>query len=89
MEYTINLKELIARPVIRNDNTYDFLNKMTDEEINQWDKEVSEILKEEKVPEMFPDWNAAYIAKLVDRQILYELFFTSNSSQEKTISTNN
>jgi 16S rRNA C967 or C1407 C5-methylase (RsmB/RsmF family) len=88
MEYTINLKELIARPVIRNDNAYDFLNKMTDEEINQWDKEVSETLKEEKVPEMFPDWNAAYIAKLVDRQILYDLFL-SGDSKNKIISTNN
>ena len=71
MEYTVKIGELIARPLIRNDQTYDFLNKMTDEEIDQWDKEVAEMLKEEKVPEIFPDWNAAYLAKLIDRQILY------------------
>ena len=61
---------------------------MTDEEIDQWDKEVAEILKEEKVPEIFPDWNAAYLAKLIDRQILYDLFLLGDS-KDKIISTNN
>ena len=82
------MEELIARPIIRNDNVYEFLNKMTDEEIDQWDKEVAEILKEEKVPEIFPDWNAAYLAKTIDRQILYELFLEGNSTN-KIISTGN
>jgi len=88
MEYTIKIGELIARPVIRNDNAYDFLNKMNDEEIDQWDKEVSKILKEEKVPEMFPDWNAAYLAKCIDREIIYDLFLLGNSTN-KIISTKN
>jgi 16S rRNA C967 or C1407 C5-methylase (RsmB/RsmF family) len=88
MEYTVKIGELIARPLIRNDQTYDFLNKMTDEEIDQWDKEVAEMLKEEKVPEIFPDWNAAYLAKLIDRQILYDLFLLGDS-KDKIISTNN
>jgi hypothetical protein len=88
MEYSIKIGELIARPVIRNDQVYDFLNKMTDEEIDQWDEEVTEILIEEKVPEMFPDWNTAYMAKCIDYQILYELFLEGNSTN-KIISTGN
>jgi 16S rRNA C967 or C1407 C5-methylase (RsmB/RsmF family) len=88
MKYAIKIGELIIRPVIRDDQVYEFLNKMTDEEIDQWDKEVSEMLKEENVPEMFPDWNVAYMAKLVDRQILYDLFLLADS-KDKIISTKN
>jgi 16S rRNA C967 or C1407 C5-methylase (RsmB/RsmF family) len=81
MEYTLTIQELIQRPVIRNDNAYEFLNKMTNEEIEQWDKEVMEILKDEKTPEKFPDWNAAYLSKMIDRQILYDLFVLGNNSK--------
>jgi hypothetical protein len=83
MEYTIKMGELIERPTIRHDQVYEFLNKMTDEEIDQWDKEVTETLKEEKVPEVFPDWNAAYLAKLIDRQILYDVFTEAKDYQLK------
>jgi hypothetical protein len=88
MEYTLTLKELISRPVIRNDQVCEFLNRMTDEEIEQWDKEVYAVLKEENVPEVFPDWNGAYLAKLIDREILFGLFQLKNDST-KAISTNN
>lgn len=87
MEYTLTIQELIQRPIIRNDNAYEFLNKMTNEEIEQWDKEAEQMLKDEKVPEMFPDWNAAYLAKIIDRQILYDLFTEANNT--KVISTAN
>ena len=74
MKYSLKFDELLKRPIIRNDQMFEFLNKMTDEEIKQWDKEVELTLKEEKVPNVYPDWNAAYYAKLVDRDILYRLF---------------
>jgi 16S rRNA C967 or C1407 C5-methylase (RsmB/RsmF family) len=74
MERTIKASELSKRPIIRSDNAYEFLNKMTDEEIQQWDKETMQILKDENVPEVFPDWNSAYLAKIIDAQIIYELF---------------
>jgi 16S rRNA C967 or C1407 C5-methylase (RsmB/RsmF family) len=87
MKYTLTIQELIQRPIIRNDNAYEFLNKMTNEEIEQWDKEVEQMLKDENVPDMFPDWNAAYLAKVIDRQILYDLFIEANNT--KAISTIN
>jgi 16S rRNA C967 or C1407 C5-methylase (RsmB/RsmF family) len=87
MEYTLTIQELIQRPIIRNDNAYEFLNKMTNEEIKQWDKEAEQMLKDEKIPEMFPDWNAAYLTKIIDRQILYDLFTEANNT--KVISTAN
>jgi hypothetical protein len=74
MKHTLKIGELIKKPIIRNDNAYEFLNKMTDKEIKQWDKETVQMLKDEKVPEVFPDWNSAYLAKLIDAQIIYELF---------------
>lgn len=74
MEYSITIEELIKRPIIRNDNSEEFLNKMTDEEIKQWEKEVELNLLEEGVVQKFPDWNAAFLAKTIDRGILYNLF---------------
>ena len=35
MEYTIEIEELIKRPIIRSDKPEEFLNKMTDNEIRQ------------------------------------------------------
>jgi len=81
MERTLNISELLARPVIRNDNAYEFLNKMTDEEIAQWDKETEQMLDEEKVERVFPDWNAAYLAKVIDAQILHDLFALGEGKQ--------
>lgn len=74
MERALSIVELINRPIIRNDKPYEFLNKMTDEELKQWDDETVELLREENVKSIFPDWNAAYLAKMIDSQILYELF---------------
>ena len=70
--YTISLDELIKREPIRSD-LMGFLNKMTDAEISRWERETNKMLKEEKVPETFPEWNAAFLAKHIDRQILYEI----------------
>jgi hypothetical protein len=74
MEYSITIQELIKRPIIRNDKAEEFLNKMTDEEIHQWEKEVEKILLGEGVVQRFPDWNVEFLAKTIDRGILYELF---------------
>lgn len=74
MKYSLKFDELLKRPVIRDDQIAEFLNKMTDDEIKQWDKEVELTLEEEKIPKVFPDWNAAYYAKIIDRDILYRLF---------------
>ena len=62
MEYTIKIEELIKKPIIRNDKFPDFLNKMTDEEIKQFEKEVAYNLSEDNIEPKFPDWNAAFMA---------------------------
>ena len=74
MEYTIGIEELIKRPIIRDDRPEEFLNKMTDDEIRQWETEVEQNLLEDGVIQKFPDWNAAFLAKSIDRSILYNLF---------------
>ena len=87
MEYSLTISTLLGRPAIRDDQAFEFLNRMTDKEIDQWDSETMEMLREEQVQEVFPDWNSAYLAKCVDRQILFELFLLGNGT--KTVSTNN
>jgi len=70
----IDFKELLERPIIRDDMPHEWLNKMTDEEMRQWEDEAGEVLKKEGVPETFPDWNAGILAKIIDADIIYRLF---------------
>lgn len=74
MKYTIGIEELINRPIIRNDKQSEFLNKMTDDEIFQWEKEVESNLIEEGFIKNYPDFNCAFLSKTIDREILYDLF---------------
>jgi hypothetical protein len=74
MKYSIKIKELIDRPIIRNDQMYEWMNKMTDNETEDYFGEIDLILDEEGIPRNFPDWNAAHLAKMIDRDILYRLF---------------
>lgn len=73
-EYTITIKELLERPIIREDCNEEWMNKMTDEELRQWDKEVFSLCLEEGTPNKFPDLGAAHLSKHIDRGILYKLF---------------
>ena len=73
MKYTIGIKELIKRPIIRNDQSEEYLNKMTYEEILQWEAEIDQSLLAAGVDKKFPDWNAAFLGKIIDRSILYDL----------------
>lgn len=76
MKYSISLEELIHRPSIRNDYDGDgiWMNKMTDEEYNQFNEESRKICIEEGVEDKFPDINSAVLSKHIDRCILYKLF---------------
>lgn len=78
MEYIISIQELIQRPLLRNDRPHEYLNKMTSEEETQFEKEIEKSLELEGIEKKFPDWNAAFLAKLIDRSILYELFSMAN-----------
>ena len=74
MEYSITIQELIKRPIIRNDFDEEWMNKMTDDELSQFNKESYDICIKEGTLEKYPDINAACLAKHIDRGILYNLF---------------
>lgn len=71
--YSITIPELIERPIIREDFDEEWMNKMTDLEISQWDKETYAIIESEGITE-YPAVNAAHLSKHIDRGILYKLF---------------
>jgi hypothetical protein len=73
-QYTLTIPELLMRPIIRNDQVHEYLNKMTDDELIQRDQEIYAILEEDGVKKVFPDWNSAYMSKQIDSHILYEIF---------------
>ena len=73
-QYTISVKDLIDRETIRDNFNEEWMNKMTDEELKQWDEEAYAICLEEGTPNKFLDLNAAHLTKHIDRGILYELF---------------
>ena len=61
--YSITVSMLLNRPEIRNDKPYEWMNKMTDEELIQWEKEAKEFLDNED----------AIRTEEIDREILYRL----------------
>ena len=74
MRYSITLNELLDRPIIRHDFDEEWMNKMTDEELSQFDNESYKMCIEEGIEEKYPDINAACLSKHIDRSILYKLF---------------
>jgi hypothetical protein len=78
--YTITIDELLERPIIRNDYDEEWMNKMSDEELNQFDNESYEICLDEGVPKKYPDLNAAHLSKHIDRTILYNIFKESQNN---------
>jgi len=71
--YSITIQELLERPIIRNNYEEEWMNKMTDEELTQFDKEIYRICIDEGTPFIYPDMNAAHLSKIIDRNILYKL----------------
>lgn len=71
--YSITIPELLERPIIRNDFEEEWMNKMTDDELSQFDKESYEICLNEGVEEKYPDISAACLSKHIDRSILYKV----------------
>lgn len=71
--YTISIKELLERPIIRVDFNEEWMNKMTDEELSQFDRESYQFCLNEGASEKYPDINAACLSKHIDRTILYKL----------------
>ena len=78
MSYTITIDELINREIIRGDQSEEWLNKMTDEEIDEWFEEATELCVNEGVKIKFPDINSAVATKLINRTILYKLYKMEN-----------
>lgn len=74
MGYTITIQELIERPIIRSDFDEEWMNKMTDGELSQFDKESYNMCIDEGTLDKYSDINAASLAKHIDRGILYNLF---------------
>ncbi len=79
-KYTISVKELIERPNVTDiyEGNMKWMNKMTEEELKQWDKEAYAICLEEGTPNKYPDLNAAHLSKCIDRGILYNLFLMAD-----------
>ena len=78
MEYSVTIQELIKMPIIRNDFYDEWMNKMSDCELTQYDKETYELCLNDGVLDKFPDMNIARLTKLIDRNILYEIFKNTN-----------
>jgi hypothetical protein len=73
-QYSLSVQELIKRPLQRNDQPYEFMNKMNDEEIEQFEKEVKVYMELDNVSKIFPEYNAELIARFINRDIIYKVF---------------
>ena len=79
-QYRNSILELIDRPIIREDYNEEWLNKMTDVEIDQWYIRTYTISKDNGSIG-YPDGNVSYISMHIDTTILYTLFKQANNEQ--------
>ena len=79
--YSITIQELLQRPIIRKEFNEEWMNKMTDEELSQFDKESYQLCLDEGTPEKYPDVNAACLSKHIDRSILYKIIKETNINE--------
>ena len=70
MEHSISITELLKRVQIRSDKSFEWENKMTDEELDQFESEVVQMC----IDEGAEDTSVCYTAKIIDREILYNVF---------------
>jgi len=84
MEYTLTIKDLLERPIIRNDSDFEFMNKMTDDEIAIWKSEAETMLAEDLIFKNNPDFEIEFFHKMIDRDILYNIFKTETNGRKKT-----
>jgi membrane-bound ClpP family serine protease len=78
MEYTISIQELIERPMIRSDYNEEWLNKMTDYEITQFQNESYQMCLIEGINKQSSDIIHSCTTKFINRDILYKLFKLKN-----------
>jgi len=64
MAFKISIEELAKRPIIRHDKPFEFLNKMTDKEIEKFGKDLRGNIADDD----------RYASKLIDKHILYKTF---------------
>lgn len=70
MEYTITISELLDRVQIRSDKSFEWENKMTDEELDRFESEVLQMC----IDEGAEDTSVCFTTKIIDREILYNVF---------------
>lgn len=76
------LKSLVNKPIIRDDYSEEFLNKMSDKEIEDWEHDIKISMVKDRIPEKFPDWNSAYLCRVIDTSVLYEIIKESENVKE-------
>ena len=76
--HTLTMKDLLSRPIIRNDKMFEWMNKMTNEELIQHNKEVQE-MKPKKNNDFFE------MAHDIDLDILYNIFKMRTNETSKTL----
>jgi len=79
MIYSITIEELIWRPIIRYDYNDEWMNKMTDDEIDQYNKELNDMVSQLSIEEHMN----CIASKTYDRNVLYGLFMLCKPRLER------
>ena len=69
MTHTVTIKDLLKRPIIRKDKAFEWMNKMTDDELVIWYKELEEMRDKDNIDNPFYEFS-----KEIDTDILYNIF---------------
>lgn len=85
--YSISIIELLDRPIIRDDRGYEWMNKMTNEELENWEMEAIETIRNstERFEVYSGDWMPELMTKHIDRDILYRIMKMGDGKYRKYV----
>ena len=82
------LKELLTRPVIREDACFKWMTKISQEELDEWESRAWEdIMADPDIEKL--DRGSAMMARVIDREILYELLEIDEQHKQNELDKDN
>jgi len=70
--FVVSIEQLARRPIIRNDQPHESLNKLTNDELKKTYSNINKYLDNEKI-HGFPERNVQILTMIVDYDIIYHI----------------
>lgn len=85
MSYSLSTLELVERPVINEKYEFEFLSKMSDDEIDNLENEIANKINKESPRLSSLEYSVAFKRKMVDRDAIYQILKKGKDDNDEFI----